>query len=111
MSEMKRLREEVNGGLRAAELQIAYYRAKIHVPNLKVPSRLSLAFRDLNLGLAKRVTYSRSDIQRFWNKTWKCWRRRKILLIQPQKVILNFVRDGELMFLFARALLRAGRES
>jgi len=107
MSELKRVREEVNRNLRAAEVQLAHYRAKVHVPELRVPSRISLAFRDLNIGLAKRVTYSRSDIQKFWNKTWKSWRRRKLFLISPHRVFLNFLRDVELLFLFAMALLRA----
>jgi radical SAM superfamily enzyme YgiQ (UPF0313 family) len=107
ISELKRVREEVNRNLRTAEVQLAHYRAKVHVPELRVPSRVSLAFRDLNIGLAKRVTYSRSDIQKFWNKTWKSWRRRKLFLISPHRVFLNFLRDVELLFLFAMALLRA----
>ena len=78
--ELKRAREEVNRNLRTAELQLAHYRAKVHVPELHVPSRLSLAFRDLNFDLAKRVTYSRADIRKFWNGTWRKWRRRKIFL-------------------------------
>ncbi len=106
--ELKRAREEVNRKLRTAELQLAHYRAKVQVPELRVPSRLSLALRDLNLDLARRVTYSRADMQEFWNKTWKSWRRRKILRIRPHKVFLNFLRDAELMLLFAMALLRAG---
>jgi hypothetical protein len=92
-------------------LQIAHYRAKVQVPELHVPSRLSLSFRDLNLDLARRVNYSRADIQRFWNSTWKSWRRRKILHIRPHKVCLNFLRDAELMLLFAVALLRARPDS
>ena len=64
ISELKRAREEVNRNLRTAELQLAHYRAKVHVPELHVPSRLALAFRDLNFGLAKRITYSRADIQK-----------------------------------------------
>jgi radical SAM superfamily enzyme YgiQ (UPF0313 family) len=106
--ELKRAREEVNRNLRTAELQLAHYRAKVQVPELRVPSRLSLALRDLNFDLARRVTYSREDMQEFWKKTWRSWRRRKILLIHPHKVFLNFVRDAELMLLFAVALLRAG---
>ncbi len=109
ISELKRVRAEVNRNLRTAELQVAYYRAMAHVPELRVPSRLSLAFRDLNLDFARRVTYSRMDIQKFWNKTWKCWRRRKIFAIRPQGVFLNFLRDARLMFLFAVAFLRADR--
>jgi len=110
-SELKRMREEVNRSLRTAELQIAHYRALAQVPGLRVPSRMALAFRDLNFGLAKRLTYSRADIQRFWNRTWKRWRRGRIFLIPPHKVLLHFVRDIELMFLFAVALLRAEPES
>jgi radical SAM superfamily enzyme YgiQ (UPF0313 family) len=109
--ELKRAREEVNRNLRTAELQIAHCRAKVHVPELRVPSRLSLAFRDLNLDLVRRVNYSRADIQTFWNATWKNWRRRKILLIRPHRLFLNFLRDAELMLLFASALLRAGPDS
>jgi radical SAM superfamily enzyme YgiQ (UPF0313 family) len=109
--ELKRVREEVNRNLRAAELQLAHYRAKLDVPELRVPSRLSLAFRDLNLDLARRVTYSRADIQMFWNTTWRRWRRRQIFLIRPHKIFLNFLRDAELMLLFAVALLRAEPDS
>jgi radical SAM superfamily enzyme YgiQ (UPF0313 family) len=105
--ELERAREEVNRNLRAAELQLAHYRAKVQVPELRVPSRLSLTFRDFNLDLAKRVTYSRTDIQKFWNKTSKSWRRRQIFLIRPHRVFVNFLRDAELMLLFAVALLRA----
>jgi hypothetical protein len=108
--ELKRAREGVNRNLRTAELQLAYYRAKVHVPGLRVPSRLALVFRDLNFGLAKRVTYTRADVQRFWNKTWKRWRRRKIFLIPPHKVCLHFLRDAQLMCIFALALLRADAE-
>ena len=111
MSELQRLREEVNRNLRAAELQLAYYRAKVHVPDLHVPSRLSLALRDLNLRLAKRVTYSRADIQEFWNKAWHGSRRRKVFLMRPHRLFLNVIRDAELMFLFALAFLRAEQES
>ena len=109
--ELKRAREEVNHSLRTAELQIAHYRAKVHVPELRVPSKLALALRDLNLDLAGRVTYSRADIQRFWNRTWKIWRRRKIFLLRPHKVVLNFLREAQLMLLFAVALLRAEPDS
>ncbi len=109
--ELKRAREGVNRNLRTAELQLAHYRAKVHVPELRAPSRLSLAFREFNLDLARRVTYSRADIQKFWNNTWKSWRRRKTFLIRPHKVFLNFLRDAELMLLFAAALLRAQPDS
>ena len=94
-----------------AELQLAYYRTKIHVPELHVPTKLALAFRDLNFGLAKRITYSRADIQKFWAGTWRKWRRKKIFHIPPHKVIVHLLRDVQLFLLFAAALLRAQVES
>jgi hypothetical protein len=111
ISEVKRAREEVNRNLRTAELQLAHYRARAHVPELHVPSKLALPFRDLNFGLAKRITYSRADIRKFWAGTWRKWRRKKIFLIPPHKVIVNLLRDAQLIFLFAMALLRAPTES
>ena len=112
MAELKRGREEANRSLRSAELQLAHIRARIHFPKLRVPSRLTLAFRDFNLGFAKRVTYSRADLQKFWNKTWRSWRRGRIFLIRPHKVVLSFYRDVQLLFLFVMALgqARHGRE-
>ncbi len=108
--ELERAQERVNRRLRTAEMQLAYYRTKVHVPGLRVPSRASLAFRDLNFGLTKRVTYTRADVQRFWNKIWQRWRRRKILLIPPHKLFWNFLRDAQLIFIFTMALLRAEAE-
>jgi len=104
--ELKRLRAEVNRSLRVAELQLAYIRARTHFQELQVPSRLMLALRDLNLGFAKRATYSRADLQRFWNMTWRSCRRRRVFLIQPHKVVLHFFRDVQLLFLFVRELMR-----
>ncbi len=107
LAELKRVRAEVNRSLRAAEVQLAHVRARVQFPELRVPSRLMLAFRDLNLGFAKRVTYSRADLQRFWLRTWSNLRRRRLLLISPLKVLLHFLRDLQLLFLFALAIARA----
>jgi len=111
ISELKRAREGVNGNLRTAELQLAHYRAKVHVPELHVPSRLALAFRGLNFDLAQRITYSRADIRAFWVGTWRKWRRKKIFHIPPHKVIMHLLREVQLILLFAMALLRAQVES
>jgi hypothetical protein len=107
ISELKRAREEANRNLRTAELQLAHYRAKVHVPELHVPSRLALAFRDLNFDLAQRITYSRADIRKFWGGTWRKWQRRKIFHIPPHKVIVHLLREVQLILLFATAFLRA----
>jgi hypothetical protein len=107
VAELKRIRQEADRSLRAAELQLAHIRARVQVPDLHVPSRLALAFRDFNLQLAKRVTYSRSDIQKFWNYSWRNFRRGRLTGIRPLKLMLNFFRDAQLFFLFVRDLKRA----
>jgi radical SAM superfamily enzyme YgiQ (UPF0313 family) len=109
MAELKRGREEANRSLRSAELQLAHIRAHIHFPELRVPSRLTLMFRDFNLGISRRVTYSRADLQKFWNKTWRNWRQGQILTIRPHRVFLSFYRDCQIFSLFLIELVRAPR--
>jgi len=111
VSELMRVREKVSRNLRTAELQLAHYRAKVHIPELQVPSKLALAFRDLNLGLTKRITYSRTDIKRFWAGTWRKWRRKKLFHIPPHKIFMHFLRDAQLFLLFTAALLHAQAEA
>jgi hypothetical protein len=106
--EIERLRGELNRGLRAAELELAHLRARVHFPEIRVPSRMALAFRDLNLGVTKRITYSRADLNQFWRKTWLRWRRGQWLRIGPHKVLVHLVRDVQLMVLFGADLLRGG---
>jgi radical SAM superfamily enzyme YgiQ (UPF0313 family) len=103
LSEIKRLRLELNGNLRSAELQLAHVRARIHFPELRVPSKIALAFRALNFRLAKRITDSRADLQLFWGRTF----RRKTLWRRPDKVALNLFRDIRLFLLFVRDMSRA----
>jgi radical SAM superfamily enzyme YgiQ (UPF0313 family) len=102
LAEIERLRQEVNRNLYSAELQLAHIRARIHFPELRVPSRLALAFRNLNFRMAKQITYSRADLQSFWKRA----RKPKMLLIRPDKVIFNFLKDVQLFVLFLRDLAR-----
>ena len=106
--ELERMRGELNRSLHAAELQLAHMRARIHVPDLQVPSRLTLAFRHLNFNVAKRITYTRTDLNQFWRKTRERWSRRQFLRIYPHRVFINMLRDVQLMVLFAAALMRGG---
>jgi radical SAM superfamily enzyme YgiQ (UPF0313 family) len=101
-AEIKRLRKEANRSLHTAELQLAHVRARIHFPELHVPSKLSLAFRNLNSRTAKRITYSRADLQAFWSRTL----RRRRSLMRPDRIAWNFLLDAQLFFLFMRALSR-----
>ena len=103
LAEIKNLRAGVNRNLLAAELQLAHARARLNFPEVRVPSRLALAFRALNFRMAKRVTYTRADLRLFWEKT----RKRKMFLLRPHKVVLNFLRDVQLFVMFLRDLAKA----
>jgi len=103
LAEIENLRKQANRNLRAAELQLAHVRTRIHFPELRVPSRMALAFRNLNFRMTKRLAYSRADLQYFWHRT--C--RRSTLLVRPDKVVLHFLKDFQLFLLFVSELARA----
>ena len=103
LSEIQNLRNQVNRNLHSAELQLAHVRARLHFPELRVPSRPALAFRDLNFRMAKRITYSRADLQLFWQRTGKM----KMLFLRPHKVVLSFLKDLQLFVLFVRDVASA----
>jgi radical SAM superfamily enzyme YgiQ (UPF0313 family) len=103
LDEIQRLRREMNRNLRAAELQLAHARARIQFPELRVPSRIALAFRALNFRMAKRITYSRADIKLFWEKA--C--RTKSLWLRPDRILVTFIKDVQLFLLFLRDMARA----
>jgi hypothetical protein len=106
MVEIQRIRAEVHRNLHAAELQIAHLRAKAHCPGLRVPSRLALGLRNLNFGIAARITYSRADLQQFWLRTRLRLKHGQLLRIRPLKIAYALWRDTQLMLLFAIALAR-----
>jgi radical SAM superfamily enzyme YgiQ (UPF0313 family) len=104
LAEIERLRQDANRNLHSAELQLAHVRARIQFPELHVPSRLALAFRNLNFRMAKRITYSRADLRNFWHRAWR-W---ETILTRPDKVAFHFLKDVQLFVLFLRDLARAG---
>ena len=101
VAEMKRVRQEANRSLRSAELQLAHVRARIRF-RLGVPSRLALAFRSLNFRMARG---SRTPVPT-WNYSGNGPARPKMLLLRPDKVILNLLKDIQLFVLFVRDLAR-----
>lgn len=100
LAEIKNMQKEMNRNLHSAELQLAHIRAKISFPELRVPSRLALAFRHLNFQMAKRITYSRRDLKFFWKRDF----REKMLLIRPDRVVVNLLKDIQLFLMFVRDL-------
>ncbi|MBN2320268.1 MAG: B12-binding domain-containing radical SAM protein [Acidobacteria bacterium] len=102
LAEIKRIRLQVNRNLHSAELQLAHIRARIHSPELRVPSRLSLAFRNLNFRMAKRITYSRSDLKLFWKRKYS----KRMSLMRPDRIVFNFLKDVQLLLLFVKDLAR-----
>ena len=102
LAEIKRIRLQVNRNLHSAELQLAHIRARIHFPELRVPSKLSLSFRNLNFKMAKRITYSRSDLRLFWKRKYS----KRMTLIRPDRIVFNFLKDVQLFLLFMRDLAR-----
>ncbi|HSW38932.1 MAG TPA: hypothetical protein VLL97_05510, partial [Acidobacteriota bacterium] len=101
-TEIENMREQLNRNLHAAELQLAHIRARLHFPEIQVPSRLSLAFRDLNFRMTKRLAYSRGDLKNFWGRTGKL----KLIFAHPRKAFLNLLKDIQLFLIFMRDLAR-----
>jgi radical SAM superfamily enzyme YgiQ (UPF0313 family) len=107
LAELQWVGEAAGRRLRAAELQIAHARARVQFPELRVPSKPALIFRDLNFALTRRITYTRTDMRLFWNRVGRRWRRRQVLRIPPHQVALYFFRDANLFLQFALAMARA----
>ena len=100
--EIENLRKQLNRNLRSAELQLAHARARLHFPEIHVPSRLSLMFRDFNFSMSKRLTYSRNDLKRFWQRSL----HPKTLFARPHKVAFHVLKDVQLFLLFMRDMAR-----
>jgi hypothetical protein len=102
IAEIENLRKQLNRNLHSAELQLAHIRARLQFPELRVPSKLSLAFRDLNFSMAKRLTYSRSDLKQFWQRSHFL----RAFFVRPHKAVLNFLKDIQLFLLFVKDLAK-----
>ena len=101
--EIENLRKQLKRNLRSAELQLAHMRTRLHFPEIHVPSRLSLAFRDFNFAMSKRLTYSRTDLKLFWRRGF----RLKTLFARPLKVVFHLLKDAKLFLMFVRDMARA----
>ena len=102
LAEIKRLQQRAHRNLRAAELQLAHVHARMHFPELRIPSRLALMLRDFNFRLAKQLAHSRAEHKLFWRRI----RRSKILLVRPDKILFHLLKEFQLLVLFVRDLAR-----
>jgi len=101
-AEIEHLRKQLNRNLHAAELQIAHMRTRLQFPELRVPSRAALKFRNLSFSMSKRLTYTRADLKSFWQRS-----RVKTFFERPHKVAFHLLKDVQLFLLFLRDMARA----
>ena len=101
--EIENLRKQLNRNLRSAELQLAHIQTRLHFPEIRVPSRLSLKLRGLNFSMTKRLTHSRKDLKLFWRRNL----RPKTFFARPHKVAFHLLKDTQLFLMFMIDVARA----
>jgi len=111
----QRIVEELNkihaaaarGRLRISDLQLAYLRAKVHFPSLRVPSKLRLFWAKWWPLLAPSKVYTRADLDAFWGSVKEQWHERRWLRIPARPLLaINFLREAQLSVLFLIHLIR-----
>jgi len=117
LDEIRMLRSDVNEWreLRTKELQEAYRRAFQRLSSLphaatmrfRVPSRLSLALRKMNL-LHDHVSCSRQHLNAFWEQCLQDIKRGRVYRILPHRILANAFAEIRLILLFAYAMLGTG---
>ncbi|MBZ5536586.1 MAG: radical SAM protein [Acidobacteriia bacterium] len=110
VEELSRLRASARRRLSVAEIQLAHARARIQVPTIRVPSKVTLYWQSWHLWLASRKVYTRADIDECWQSVLQNLRQRRILRISPFRVITNMWLDFQVTLMFAFAILRAREE-
>lgn len=110
VEELSRLRASARRRLSLAEIQLAHARARIHVPTIRVPSKVTLYWQNWHLWMASRKVYTRADIDECWQSVVQNIRQRRILRISPFRVLTNMWLDFQVTLMFAFAILRAREE-
>jgi radical SAM superfamily enzyme YgiQ (UPF0313 family) len=108
--EMHRIYASVQRRLTVAEVQLAYHRARLHLPTLKVPSKLVLYWQKWNLFHANRRVYTRADIDQNWSRIVHRVRRYKLFGISPLRFLVNLWLDFQVTVMFTYAFLTARQE-
>jgi radical SAM superfamily enzyme YgiQ (UPF0313 family) len=107
VQEMRRIYQAVHRRLTVSELQLAYQRARTHLPELKVPSRLTLYWQKWNLFYANRRVFTRQDIDATWLRFADRVRRYRFPVLPPIRFLANLWLDVQVWILFAAAFLRS----
>jgi len=102
--ELRRAYASVERRLTVAELQLAYQRARTHLPAMKVPSKVFLYWQKWNLFYATQLVYTREDINRNWMRIIDRFQRRSIFGISPMHFVTNLWLDFQVTALFVHAL-------
>jgi len=108
--EMYRIYASVQRRLTISEVQLAYHRARLHLPTLKVPSKLTLYWQKWNLFYANRRVYTRADIDQNWARIVQRVRRYKLLGISPLRLLVNLWLDFQVTAMFTYAFLASRQE-
>jgi len=107
IEELNKICAAARGQLKLADLQLAHFRAKMHFPTLRVPSKLDLFWAKWYPLLASRTVYTRADLDSFWDTVKERWNRRQWFLIPPHRFVLNLFRDVQISLMFFIHLRRA----
>ncbi len=107
VEEMHRIHQAVQRRLTAAELQLAYQRARTYLPELKVPSRFTLSWQNWALLYANWRVFTRQDIDATWLRFAERLKRYRFPLFPPIRLLTNLCLDVQVWILFAIAFLSA----
>jgi len=107
VEEINKIRVAARGRLRVADLQLAHLRARVHFPELRVPSKLHLLWAKWYPLLAPAKTYTRADLDAFWLMVKQHWNDRRWFRIPPFRLALNTFRDAQLSLMFLISMARS----
>jgi radical SAM superfamily enzyme YgiQ (UPF0313 family) len=105
--EMTRIYAMVQRRLTVSELQLAYQRARTHLPALQVPSRLTLYWQKWNLFYAGGRVFTRADIDQSWFRIVTWVRRYKFPVVSPIRLFITLWLELQINAMFAHALLQS----
>jgi hypothetical protein len=109
IEELAVMRTELRRRLRTSDLQAAYLRAKIRMPSITVPSRLSLLRERASLLRVSRLRQTRRDLARFWIGVRRQVRQGQIgTVLWAGRIALNALREIRLAAGFLTALMTGG---